>query len=187
MLPPYFWVKCVCLVRSKHPLRTSDSPRTPDRTPRHPQRPPQTPTVTEVVYTTKVVYLPVLINPGSRFDSFKTRLPVNGEHLLERREARGEPPDRARRAAILSFFAATWHIHIIDHTCTWRRLWYTSRLPTRALRMLCGLPTIFVCRAFPSRVGLLLSPPRRLDFVGIRPSSPLDTLREAESATVVLI
>ena len=25
--------------------------------------------VTEVVYTTKVVYLPVLINPGSQFDS----------------------------------------------------------------------------------------------------------------------
>ena len=41
--------------------------------PRDPLR-PQTPTVTEVVY------LPALINPGSRFDSFKTRLPVNGEH-----------------------------------------------------------------------------------------------------------
>jgi hypothetical protein len=38
------------------------------------QRPPQTPSVTEVVY------LQALINPGSRFDSFKTRLPVNGEH-----------------------------------------------------------------------------------------------------------
>jgi hypothetical protein len=25
--------------------------------------------ITEVVYTTKVVYLPVLINPGSQFDS----------------------------------------------------------------------------------------------------------------------
>ena len=35
--------------------------------------------VTKVVYTTKVVYIPVLINYGSLFDFLRFCLPVNGE------------------------------------------------------------------------------------------------------------
>ena len=45
--------------------------------------------VTEVVYTTKVVYLPVLINPGSQFDSFKSRIPVKYKQCL-RTATRGD-------------------------------------------------------------------------------------------------
>jgi len=58
--------------------------------------------VTEVVYTTKVVYLPVLINPGSQFDSFKSRIPVKYKQCL-RTATRGD-----RRRSYL-------HVHVLPY------------------------------------------------------------------------
>ena len=45
-----------------------------------PERPPQTPTVTEVVYTTNVVYIPLLINSGPHFDILRFPIPVKEDH-----------------------------------------------------------------------------------------------------------
>ena len=72
----------------------------PGAAPQSPPRdPPQIPTVTEVVYTTRVVYLPVLINLGSRFDFLRTRLPVNHQPCYQELQADGDAAAATQEAA----------------------------------------------------------------------------------------